>query len=83
MSGVDQQVYFEALIALGYESFSVEPDGTVWTGTEDEREYVDKKKVAKAVAEVEQARQAVLDGAFAKLSALGLTTNEIAALLGR
>ena len=50
---IDHQVYFEAMVELGYESFSVEPDGTVWTGTFEDKTFVDPAIVAAKVAEVE------------------------------
>lgn len=54
---VNQQHYFEALVELGYESFAVEPDGTVWIGLEDEKEYIDLEPVIAKVAEVAQRQQ--------------------------
>jgi hypothetical protein len=54
---IDHQVYFEALTELGYESFSVEPDGTVWTGKFEDKTFVDPEIVSAKVAEVEARKQ--------------------------
>jgi hypothetical protein len=50
---VNQQLYFEAMTELGYESFSVEPDGLVWLGTEQDKQYVDPKIVSAKIKEIE------------------------------
>lgn len=50
---INQQLYFEAMTELGYESFAVEPDGTVWTGTEDNKTFVDPEIVAAKLQEIE------------------------------
>ena len=73
----------EAAQALGYaEPISVEPDGTIWTGTNDERTYLTatqlkavKTKAEQIATEKQNAKQAVLDK-------LGLTADEAAALFG-
>jgi hypothetical protein len=49
---IDHQIYFEALTELGYESFSVESDGTVWTGTFDNKTFVDADLVKAKVDEI-------------------------------
>lgn len=49
---INHQHYFEAMTELGYESFSVEPDGAVWTGTEDNKTFVDPEIIFAKVAEV-------------------------------
>jgi hypothetical protein len=54
---IDHQVYFEALTELGYESFSVESDGTVWTGTFEDKTFVDREIVAAKVEEVQARKQ--------------------------
>ena len=73
----------EAAQTLGYaEPISVEPDGTIWTGTNDERTYLTatqlkavKTKAEQIATEKQNAKQAVLDK-------LGLTADEAAALFG-
>ena len=68
---------------LGYNhSFTIEKDGQMWHGTDDERVYLTDEQVmavtnkaAKAEADRATAKQAVLDK-------LGLTADEVAALLG-
>ena len=69
-----------ALLALGYENASIEMDGTYWTGTDYERTYIDPKKVEKKMDELVAADEAARESAVAKLTALGLTDAEIAAL---
>jgi hypothetical protein len=72
-----------AALDLGYDiSFTIEADGTMWTGTDNNRTYVTAAQVTaikKRATELETAktaaRQAVLDK-------LGLTADEAAALLG-
>ena len=73
----------EAAQALGHaEPISVEPDGTIWTGTNNERTYLTatqlkavKTKAEQIATEKQNAKQAVLDK-------LGLTADEVAALFG-
>jgi hypothetical protein len=73
----------QAAIALGHaEPISIEPDGTIWLGLEAERVYLTdaeqkavNKKAATIEAEKAAARQAVLDK-------LGLSQDEVQALLG-
>jgi hypothetical protein len=68
---------------LGHaDPISVEPDGTIWTGTNNAKNYLtdtEQKaviaKVNKAAADKASARQAVLDR-------LGITADEAALLLG-
>jgi hypothetical protein len=72
-----------ACIAIGMqEPISIEPDGTVWVGADDDRTYPDMNPIlAKAeelVAEHVNARQS----ARTKLAALGLTEAEINTLIG-
>ena len=68
---------------LGYDnSFTIQADGQMWHGTDDERVYLTASqikvitdKATKTKADKAAARQAVLDK-------LGLTADEVAALLG-
>jgi hypothetical protein len=72
-----------AAVALGYqEPISVEPDGTIWLGTSDNKKDLTGKEldaVQKKAKELENikvaARQVVLDR-------LGITADEAALLLG-
>ena len=72
-----------AALDLGYDiSFTIEADGTMWTGTDNNRTYVTAKQVqaiTKRATEMESAkalqRQAILDK-------LGLAADEVAILLG-
>jgi len=74
----------EACIALGHnEPISIEPDGTVWLGADDDRTYLtaaQQKAVTTKVKELIDARAAAKKSAEKKLAALGLTADEIAAL---
>ena len=71
-----------AAVALGHqEPISVEPDGTIWTGTSDnKKDLTDKeldavqKKAKELVNEKAAAKQVVLDR-------LGITADEAALLL--
>lgn len=64
------------------EPISIEPDGTVWTGSDDDRQYHDMtailQKADTIAKDLEKARTALL----AKLHDLGLTETEISLLLG-
>lgn len=64
------------------EPISIEPDGTVWTGNDDDRDYPDMKPILKKAdtiaKDLEKARTALL----AKLKDLGLTEVEISLLVG-
>lgn len=72
-----------ACFELGYEDpISVEPDGTVWLGIDPDREYPDMQPINAKVAELEAKQAADKDSGRAKLAALGLTQDEINALLG-
>jgi len=72
-----------AAIALGHqEPISVEPDGTIWVGTSDnKKDLTDKeldavqKKAKELANDKAAAKQAVLDR-------LGITADEAALLLG-
>jgi hypothetical protein len=72
-----------AALDLGYDiSFTIEADGTMWTGTDSNRTYVTAAQITaikKRATELETAkaakRQAVLDK-------LGLTADEVTTLLG-
>jgi len=81
---VNTQRIYEACLALGYgESASIEPDGTVWLGADDARTYLtaaQQKSVTAKVKELDDAQAAAKLSAQAKLAALGLTADEIAAL---
>jgi len=75
---------YSACIALGYsEPISIEPDGIVWLGADDDRTYLtaaQQKAVEAKAKELEDAPAAAKLSAHTKLAALGLTADEIAAL---
>ena len=80
----------KACLELGYvEPISIEVDGTVWLGPDNNKQYLtpqQQQDVLVKTAEIQEAAaQAAADArtsALAKLAALGLTQAEIAALLG-
>jgi len=73
----------QAAIELGFnEPISIEPDATIWLGTNDDRTYLTaaqlnavKTKAEQMATNKETTRQAALDK-------LGLTADEAAALFG-
>ena len=76
----------KAALALGHrEPISIEPDGTIWLGSDADRQYL---TAAQLKAVKDKAQQTLDDAALArtaariKLVALGLTEAEVAALLG-
>jgi len=73
-----------AATQLGHqEPISIEPDGTIWLGADDDRTYLTAtqlKAVTTKVKELETAQAAAKKSAYKKLAALGLTADEIAAL---
>ena len=76
----------KAALALGHqEPISIEPDGTIWLGTDADRQYL---TAAQLKTVEDKARQTLDDAALArtsartKLAALGLNQAEVAALLG-
>jgi hypothetical protein len=72
-----------ACIAFGIEEpISIEPDGTVWTGSDDDRTYPDMKPILAKADKLEEIRNTARETALTKLAALGLTDDEINALLG-
>jgi hypothetical protein len=72
-----------ACIALGMqEPISIEPDGTVWTGDDDDRTYPDMQPILAKVDELVDEVAAARQSARTKLAALGLTEAEINTLIG-
>lgn len=72
----------QAAIALGYsEPISIEQDGTVWVGVDPDRTYLDMNKINAKVEELEQEESNLRQSAQDKLLAVGLTIDEIQALL--
>jgi hypothetical protein len=83
---MEQSDLHKAALALGYvEPISIEPDGTIWLGTDADRDYLTAAQLEAVRAEAArqtQARLAARVSARTKLAALGLTDAEVAALLG-
>jgi uncharacterized protein YciW len=75
-----------AALALGHqEPISIEPDFTIWLGADDDRQYLTAQQLQQVhdkVDELAADREAARQSALAKLAALGLTVDEIAALVG-
>ena len=75
-----------AALELGHiEPISIEPDGVIWLGVDPDRTYLTaaqqqavEARAAQTVANATAAR----NSAHAKLKVLGLTDDEIAALVG-
>ena len=83
---MEQSDLRKAALALGYvEPISIEPDGTIWLGTDADRDYLTAAQLEAVRAEAAQqidAKAAARASARTKLAALGLTEAEVAALLG-
>ena len=76
------QLIRQACYALGLEEpISIEPDGTVWTGPDDDRVYPDMAPILKKVDTIVKDRAKALKAVRDKLSALGLTDADIDLLL--
>ena len=75
-----------AALELGHaEPISIEPDGTIWLGIDSDRTYLTSAEQAAVEAQAAQTAahaSAARDRALAKLKVLGLTDDEIAALVG-
>lgn len=77
----DPQLWADALVELGYDSFSVEPDGSAWTGTSENKTTIPKKTITDKVAEIVARRESLATSAREKLAELGLTDEELTALI--
>lgn len=75
---MDLTLIREACISLGMdEPISIEPDGTVWLGADDDREYPNMKPILKEAEAIAERRAALRASALAKLGSLGLSDQEI------
>lgn len=63
------------------EPISIEPDGTVWTGPDDDRHYPDMEPILKKAKNIVAENEAARASALKKLANLGLTEAEVAALI--
>lgn len=74
-----------AALELGHaEPISIEPDGVIWLGVDPDRTYLTSAQQAAVEAKAaERAANTIAarDSAHAKLKVLGLTDDEIAALV--
>ena len=75
-----------AALELGHvEPISIEPDGVIWLGVDPDRTYLtaaQQKAVETKAAQTAANATALRDSAHAKLKVLGLTDDEISALVG-
>jgi hypothetical protein len=75
-----------AALELGHaEPISIEPDGIIWLGVDPDRTYLtaaQQKAVETKAAQTAAKATASRDSAHAKLKVLGLTDDEISALVG-
>jgi hypothetical protein len=75
-----------AALELGHaEPISIEPDGVIWLGVDPDRTYLtaaQQKAVETKAAQTAAKATASRDSAHAKLKVLGLTDDEISALVG-
>ena len=75
-----------AALELGHaEPISIEPDGVIWLGTDPDRTYLTSAQQSAVEAKAAQTAAntiAARNSASAKLKVLGLTDDEIAALVG-
>ena len=75
-----------ACLQLGHaEPISIEPDGTIWLGIDPDRTYLTANQQAAVEAQAAQTAAnaaAARVSALAKLAGLGLTDDEISALVG-
>lgn len=73
----------EACYSLGMvEPISIEPDGTVWLGTEADRAYPPMEPILAKAEQLKTDKIARRESARAKLAALGLDADEVSALFG-
>ena len=73
----------QAAHALNYDhSFTIEADGQMWHGTDDERVYLTDEQVVAVTNKATSTSAAKLAAKQAVLDKLGLTADEVAVLLG-
>ena len=76
----------QAALQLGHvEPISIEPDGTIWLGIDPDRVYLTNAQqtaVETQAAQNDENAATARVSAVAKLAGLGLTADEIAALIG-
>lgn len=77
---MDARIYRQAAEALAGAPVSIESDGTVWHGPDDDRTYLDTAAVVEGYEQLCAEKQAARLASLAKLEALGLTQDDLAAL---
>ena len=70
----------QACISLGINNPSIEPDGTIWTGIDDNRTYLSETETNAIVNKSVELQTKVNTDKQAVLDKLGLTADEVAAL---
>ena len=71
----------QACYELGIDNASIEPDGTIWTGADDARTYLTASQTQSVVDKASDLYAAKIDARQAVLDRLGLTADEVKALL--
>lgn len=78
---LNRQAIRAACLELGYqEPISIEDDGTVWLGTDDNRTYPEMAPINAKAAQIEGNYLSAHQSGQNKLKALGLTDEELFAL---
>ena len=79
---IDFHLYIQAAIELGHaQPISVEEDGTVWLGEDNDRTYLTDTELKAVKKKVDQIKLAKKTAKQAILDKLGLTADEVTALL--
>lgn len=79
---MNDRIIRRACAALGIsEPISIEPDGTIWTGTYEDKVFVDVDAVHAKVIELETEEASKRQSALSKLIELGLTEEEVKLIL--
>ena len=78
---IPHTLLFDAALELGLGLVSVEPDGTMWLGSDLERVYLTEKQISAVIKKSQEIIDAKATAKEAVLAKLGLTADEVAALL--
>jgi hypothetical protein len=79
MSDVTRRAAAEKIAGAGV-PVSIEPDGTAWTGTDDDRTYLDVAALDVEEERMDEERATKRLAALDKLLSLGLTVDDLHAL---
>lgn len=79
---IDFHLYIQAALELGHKApVSVEEDGTIWLGEDDDRNYLTETELEKINQKVQQIKKAKKEAKQAIFDKLGLSADEVAVLL--